>query len=582
MANIVEFFNSSLDKIKILIEYLFEKSKIQYLKQLNKSMTSYMELTNIYPKRGDYEDDFQDLTRVDTEDNIVLDRDGYNLMYKIDIKKFKSDNYEKINYPMVMLNGKTIPGSKFCDIFNDNIGFWGYYCNDSVNSYFTIDLEIKSNINKIHLATNNHMNVTLYMKEDYDTDWVEIGTRSGNKHVWNFKPQDCISLKFESNTNLFSVSRLEVGLAKYQKNGELLTSYYTIKDLYKLKLITDSDIPDNTGLDFYINVSGQLDEYPIENERIITGGVKWHTASGISPTGILPSGYIDKSLSVKVGYNEWDIVDTNDWTWIVEEKSPNISGIITFSNDYRIIDNSLQKITLGQTTFTENVDYSVEYEIDDGKIIITRLDNSKIPPICLPKLLCSIIVRKKEIVKQVRIYVNLINDKDITIQGFDIPFTIRHVVIKDEVVRDIMQEINISNAGILLTNIDGVPSYILKGLKGRNLIEFTFLDEESNPYIPDPLNLVIINNEYFAKPYELTETEDIPEVYEYNIDYDVDASGVIQQYHIIPGASGLLWYNYAESIGVDSEIQLKVVFTSTDTRNSPTLRGYLISNSVSD
>ena len=51
MANIVEFFNSSLDKIKILIEYLFEKSKIQYLKQLNKSMTSYMELTNIYPKR---------------------------------------------------------------------------------------------------------------------------------------------------------------------------------------------------------------------------------------------------------------------------------------------------------------------------------------------------------------------------------------------------------------------------------------------------------------------------------------------------------------------------------------------------
>ena len=576
---IVSLFNTKLAWIKSMIRTLFDDTKTQYLKQLSKSFASYIELRHVYPKRNDYADDFQDLVRVDVEDNLVLDRDGYNLGCRIDEKKFKSDSYTMDTYPMIMVGGQVIPGSKFSAIFNEGIGFWGYQCDVATDAYFTIDFETKEEINKVFLSTNNTVSIDLYIKEDYDKEWVKIGMRNGLNHVWNFKPQDCVSLKFQSNTMLFAVARLQAGLASYQQSGTLESEYYTMSDLYKLRLTTDAHIPENTMIDFYIGVSGQITEYPITNDTIITGSVLWQTASGTLPVYELPSSYIDDSLSVRVGYNEWDVVETYDWAWTVVPSTDMVvsSGIITIGSEYTIIEGSLRQVLLGQTLFTEGIDYSASYNIDERKIIVKRLDNSSIPTTELDNLTFAVLARKRDPVNQLRTYVTLEADTDIILQGFTTPFSIRHVVIKNDIVRDTTQEINSDNMSILLINVNGVSSYVIGGLTGINLIELVYLNVDGTSYIPDDMP-DIINVEHFAKGYNLLEVADDPNTYEYTLDAVTDSSGIIQHYHLTPGASGTLWFSYAESLGIDVNVKLIAKFASADGENTPTLRSYEIEN----
>ncbi len=480
-----------------------------------------------------------------------------------------------------MLNGEIIPGSKFSDVFNDGIGFWGYQSSEKTNSYFSIDLNERVRINKVFLGTNNFISVDLYIKENHDKEWIKIDTREGIKHVWNFYPQYCVSLKFESNTDLFSVTKIQAGLASYQKNGVLETEYYTVRDLYRLKLTANAEVPENTGIDFGILIENQTEEYPISDDVLITGGVIWHEASGILPTGILPSGYVEDSLTVKSGYNEWETIDTYDYTWVAEEENPSGSGEIQFSTEYRVIEGSLQRVSLGNTVFSEGVDYSADYsEISSRKVTITLLENTNIPTAEIGNLNCSLLVRKREQVRQIRTYIDLDYDEDIIVQGFNVPFNIRHVVIKDEIIRDTTQEINTSNLSVLLEDIESISSYVIKGLAGTNLIEIEPLEGST---FPPP---VVINGlDYFARRYNLIETSDVPDDTEYNLVPVLDPFGIPLSYNVVPGPSGVLWMSYAESIinssGIlDSRIKLRSTFISTDGGNTPTLRYYKLLNHV--
>lgn len=612
MSEFIDIFNEKLDNIKLGINKVYEKTKEQYSKQKNKSFTSYMELTHVYPKRKNYEDDFQDMTKIESEDSVIFDPDGYTLAYKVEDKKFKKDYYTKKIYPLTMIGGAVIPGSDFSDIFKNNIGFWGYQASNKTKAFFSLDFAEKEEINKVYLKSNNSMDITLYIKEDFNKDWVEIGTRSGARHVWNFTPIDCVSLKFISNTNLFSVSRLQAGLARYNKNGALVSNYYEIQNLYRLKFETNDDIPENTDLDFFIRVSGQPDLYLIEDETIITGGVDWDINTD---DNILPSGYIEDSLTVKVGYNQWEIIDTYDWKW---EKNSlplnaddgsglpygNFTGVLDFSDlpdhKYKILQDSLHKVKLGETgtEFVKDVDYSVEYDLNAKTITVKKLDGSSIPDPQIINLKCTVLYRKKVSIKQIRAYVNLENAQDIILQDFpaidaDTYFKVRHVVARNEIIKDITQEINNNNKSIFIVKVPydpenpatGTDSYIIKGLEGLNLIEIEFLDATDpeniikylpgEPDPPEQSDLPILKNvDYFSRKYALEKVLENPQ----DGEYMVQPFGSL--YEVVAYPSGGLWLNYAETIFPSglSYIQLETRFISTDGKNAPTLRGYNIEN----
>jgi len=581
--NFIDFFNTKLVAIKTAIGILYEDTKTQYLKQLSKSFASYIELRHVFPKRADYADDFQDLTRVVREDNLVLDRDGYNLGYIVTEKKFRSDVYSMATYPMYMQGGQAIPGSDFQDIFNDDIGFWGYRASTATESYFTVDFQQKESINKVFLSTNNTLDVDLYIKEDYDKEWVHIAARAGLNHVWNFKAQDAVALKFVAVTALFVVSRLQAGLAAYQQTGIFESDYYTIADLYHLKLTTDKDVPENTTIDFSILIGGQSTEHPIKDDAVISGGVIWHTASGVFPAYMLPASYIPESLTVKVGYNEWDAVDTYDWAWTVVPATDIVasSGALQLSSEYKVIEGSLQKVMLGGTAFQEGLDYSVSYNVNSAQITVTRLANSSIPIDELNTLSYAILARKREAVKQLRTYVQLASDSNIILQNCIVPFNVRHVVMKNDIVRDTTQDINAGNMNALLSNIDGISSYVISGQAGTNLIEVTFFDGTGAPTFPDPLSLDIINVEHFSKGYRLMEVVTSPNEHEYSIEPVITASGIIDSYTMTTGAGPkTLQIDYAQSLAQTMNIKLKATFISTDGTNTPTLRSYKIENTM--
>lgn len=578
MSELVDLFNEKLDNIKTTINFLYDKSKEQYSKQKNKSFASFIELSHVFPKREDYTDDFQDVTKIESENSLLIDPDGYTLAYNVDDIKFKDSYYSKVVYPLTMVNGVVIPGSNFSDIFQNNIGFWGYQADDPTYSFFSVDLKEKSTINKVYLETNNSIEVTLYIREDFEKDWIEIGTRSGTNHSWNFTPINCVAMKFIAYTNLFSVSRLRTGYSKYNKSGVLVSQWYEMENLYKIKLDTDKDVPENTNIDFFIRVSGQPDLYPIEEEIEITGGVEWHTEAPSS--GKLPSGYIDGSLTVKTGYEQWDVIDTYDWKWLplkLPDPGP-FTGELTFTDEYKVLQGSLRKVMLGDKEFILDEDYAVEYDLDARKITVKRLDNSSIPTAEIPNLQCSVLIRQKSIVKQIRTYVYLESDQTIVMQEFPTidpnkSFRVRHVVITDEIIRDITQEINDTNKLLLIQDIGGVDSYVINGLTGLNLIEVEFIDT-GNKYIPSPDLPILSNVDHYARKYNLEYVLDSPEEGQYT----VQPSGT--QYEIVAQPSGGLWISYAEMIPPSglSHIQLEARFTSTDGRNTSTLRKYQLEN----
>ena len=537
---LLELLNTNFDKIKTSISNLYDLTKTQYLKQLNKAMTSYMELTHVFPKRSDYEDNFQDLSRVQSANDLILDYDGFTLSYKIsNVIRFKSDLYTRGSYPMMMTDSKIIPGSVFSSIFNDGIGFWGYYSDYTYSdANFILDLNEISNVNKVYIRTNNEIIVDLYIKEDYNKEWVYVGPSGGLNHVWSFNTKTCVSIKLQANTNLFSVAFVQAGLAAYKTTGTFISTQYEIDNLYNVHCSVDQSKPEGSNIEYYIGVSGQSTDYPIQSngETIISGGVEWV----ISNTGILPEHYIDGSLTVRTGYKQWLEVSEYDKVWNDVNIYPDASGILDLgSAGYEVMAdvNSIRKIEYGSYTLNVDSDYSVDFSntyTDDNKLKINLLNNAKISNSNIENLKCLVRVRKPTLVDQKRAYCFLTRDKDIYLQGITIPgvdqkLTIRHAIIKDEKIRDTTQELNIGNAFSLLTVVNSIPTFVLHGKEGINLIEIENGSTQTE--------IVIANEDYYATRYELINVKDDPKVGEYSIvSYD-------KQFAIVTG-SDITTYDY--------------------------------------
>lgn len=582
MSAFTDSFNSRLSRIKLLVNKLYSDTKEQYMKQLSKSFASYIELKNVYPKRAAYADDFQDMSRVQVQDNILCDRDGMVLQYTAQNVKFSPTLYTMDTYAMTMNEGQIIPGSRFYDIFEENIGFWGYTAKNISDVSFTIPFSAPSEINKIYLNTNNPLTVALYIKEDYDRDWVQMGERNGTKHVWNFENRNVAEIKFSSKTDLFSVSHVQAGLVKYQRQGTFESEYYSITDLNTIKFTADTDVPPNTSLDFFIGIEDQVDEYPLSDETEISGGIVWVEGSGIAPSFTLPSGCITDSLEVRSGYGEWDIVDTNDSSWSVvpiSEVSISSSGIISVPAEYELINGSLERVTLGESVFHENTDYSVIYDLTGNTMEFIRLPNGAIPESSISNLQFTILAQKPEPVKQIRAYVDIQSDEEIVVQGFTLPFTLRHVVIRNGIYYDTTQEVTSANASYILQNVNGVTSYVLNGLSGTNLIEITYLTGGNVAYLPQVISTRVISHPMFGKRYRLMETVTSPQEYEYTIQSNVSPSGILESYTLTPGTpENTTWYRYGVSLDTPTSIKLIARFTSMEGKNTATLRSYDIQN----
>ena len=578
--------NKSLDGVKTFIDTLFQETKNQYLSQMEKSIASHLEINNVAPAEVSFGDHFYDNSRISELENVFYDHVGFSLDYIIKEVKFDKDLYTSENYYMNMPGGSPIPGSVFSDIFTEQFGFWGYYSQTPSLGSFEIDMEKESLINKVYLKTNNKLNVTLYIKESHEKEWVKIDENYGTAHLWNFVPKTCISLKFESMTNLFAIYSLRAGLAKYNKTGHIISKPFEIKDLNILKLTCDENAPSNTGIIKGILVDGIAEEFLINNDIELSGSVL-PSATGVlaSEEIILPSGVLEDTINIKVGLNQWDIIETTDLKWETINTAPTlVSGnkaTLTLSDEQVLLNGSLKEVKLNDTLFLEGSDYTVDYsEMSENKVSILLLKNSNIDETDLPNLSFTLLIRTKIPIKMVQSFVFLDEPKDIFLQNFSIPIVVRHVIINEGIKEDFTIDINTNNAAVFVEVIDGVESYRIKGGKGINLIEAQFyLFGNVERYIPEPLNLILKGANYYKKRYSLTRASSESELKLNEFFTTKLPSEEIKITTNVDGAT-LLDINYKRSLNKTDKVSFIFRLSSSDGLNTPTLFGYDFENLV--
>lgn len=645
---IVDTFNENLSKIKKDINNLYDKSKTLYLSQLNKSFTSYLELNNIRKEDDTYEDTFQTFNKIEKKENIVYDNDGFNLKYEIIPVEFDNSYYTSTDGDIDMNNGEIIAGSFFGYIFDRSKGFWGYKSVEETNFSITLNLKKESLVNKIKFNTNNEVTLKCYI-QTINNGELEIGEREGKLHSWNFKPDTITGIRITGYGNLISVDYVECGLASYNQNGYLLgvqnktknsIEEYNIKDLYNLKITADTDIPVGTNIEFkYIH---ENKEYDFQNgEAVLPSGYKVILNQGIYPEdtvediivgNVFTSGnyrcfklykdYVEDSLEVRYGYNEWQRIDTtydvselvpetiqnpNDpsETIVVIDKSHLDSDEYIYINDesIKLEEGCIKQVYQGTDTFELNTDYIPDYrDIENGRIYIKIPSTSKLLDIYVNDLKFVIIGKKKEIVKQYKCYVYLNEDDVINVQPFEAcNMEIRHVVIDNNIEKDETLRYAYNDYSYLPL-IKDVPTVQVQGYKGINMIEFTkFTDNTfteqtflNNDY------LVIQNYIFYPFKYKLKQVNKLfDNPFEYTIqkieDYEDPYTDSKNYYLIsilndnIPESVANInnfTISYLRNIGnVDKKIKIKAYLTSSDGLNTPTLRSYKLENttkSVSD
>lgn len=646
---IVDTFNENLSKIKKDVNNLYDKSKTLYLSQLNKSFTSYLELNNIRKEDGDYEDTFQTFNKIEKKENLVYDNDGFNLKYEIIPVEFDDTYYTSADGDIDMKNGEIIAGSFFGYIFNRSKGFWGYKSVEETDFSITLNLKKESLVNKIKFNTNNEVTLKCYI-QTINNGELELGEREGKLHSWNFKPDTITGIRITGYGNLISVDYVECGLASYNQNGYLIgvqnktknsIEEYNIKDLYNLKLTADVDTPVGTNIEFkYINNN---QEYDFKNgEAVLPSGYKVILNQGIYPENtvedtiignIFTSGnykcfkiykdYVEDSLEVRYGYNEWQKIDTTydvselvpeyindpndpDSTITIIDKSHLDSDEYIYINDesIKLEEGCVKQVYQGTDTFELNTDYIPDYrEIDQNKIYIKIPSTSKLLDIYINDLKFVIIGKKKEIVKQYKCYVYLNEDDVINVQPFEAcNMEIRHVVIDNNIEKDETLRYAFNDYSYLPL-IKDVPTVQVQGYKGINMIEFTkFTDNTfTNQSFLDNDYLVIQNyifypfkyklkqvNKLFDNPFEYT----IQKIENYEYPYDDDD----KNYYLISVLNNNIpdsvanidnfTISYLRNIGnIDKKIKIKAYLSSSDGLNTPTLRSYKLENttkSVSD
>jgi len=266
MMNFIKIFNENLNTIKSISTNLYTNIKDLYARQQKKGAASFIELSGIEPIRPDFSDDFQDKSMIATEDGVIRDKCGYTLAYKILPIKFKTDYYTASSHQMQIPNGHAIPGSRFSNIFTDDIGFWGYVVDDgiSVDTSFQLDLYEESSINKVQLSTLNDVAINLYIKNSSVSEWQYIGESGGREHSWTFLKSNATALRFDAVTAYLGIYHVQCGLATHVAEGMLRSKWFTFNELHKLIIEHESDMPVGTTLTFdcYLQHPAQTDVLP--------------------------------------------------------------------------------------------------------------------------------------------------------------------------------------------------------------------------------------------------------------------------------------------------------------------------------
>ena len=555
----INTFNNNLNKIRTDIEELFENTKTQIKNQYDKGLAAWFELTHLAKKRGDYEDDFQDMSKVDTLHDVLYDNNGFVLSYNSEEVPLQDSYYTSKVHPITMRDSNLITGSYFASIFHDDNGFWGHVTETPTDISFSIDFKIKSDCNRVYLKTNNIIDITLYYKENIsERDWIQLETKQGKDHIWNVYITAEV-LMFKAKSNLICLNRLEVSKAKYLKYGYIISDEYNIPNLNSLTLETDTTIPENTDIKYSLILESGV--FNIENNIELLTNVDWIETTDIN----LLSGWVDESLLVRSGYKQWNQVVTNDWEWVIEEvdlvsSSANEEFSVTFSTDYSVVKGGVNKVyeKNSDNVYEENKDYTIRY--DDNTIYIRAVafaSGGKIQ-YDIVTLTCSIIIRKKIQVNQQRSYVMLDRDNEIEIDNITTIDTLRHLHIGNTIDHE---------------EIVTYPTfpYSFDGFAGFNLVEV----EGSGIYYTNP------NLEFFSNRYPLRR---VPEPSGSDIsllndgEYFIYESGSLASGVIFTNEEDL-WVQYAmpkeEQVGIQLKIEL---FGDGD--NTPRIEQYKLTNAV--
>lgn len=564
-ANMVEDMSS----IKDGIETLFQRARLQALRFSEKETSTFNELRHIQKRDQALEDSFVEWSKIDTYENLVFDKGAWTNVFYIDEVRFTEDLYSKATYPME-IDGNIIPGSNFAGIFLDQSEYWGYTSRSGteVSAAFSLPFELKEGetsvqVNRVHLRTNNELDVELLYQETFGGEWISMGTRPGRDHLWTGLFNG-VQIKFSATTSVFGVSFVAAGLASFEHSGELISTYYEVDDLRKMDIEMNAEIPTNTYIRKFVHISNATPSgtvadsewVPWESEDIVTlanNEYSYPIYSGY----IIPSGYLEESLVVRDGYDTWDDVTATDYTPVTESLILTADSL-TIPAGYLIIDNGIQTVYSGEgesrTIWTKDTDYAALYSVSANTIQIMGVSEEFKD--YYGDIYAEVRMRAPVAVRQRRIFVHLENDRDIILW---IPAASDGCSIRTLFIGDTIQYENTTE------NVTGGTSVTISGLAGINLIEVEDFDDANPPSL-------VGSYLTFAKRYWKKES----------VASDIEAN----EFYLEPVASGWaihttgdnLWARWLEPTGYNY-VAVKFEFEGLE-QEAPSLRGYKIINTI--
>lgn len=501
----VEDFNEKLGQVQEELDLLFTRSKEQVLSLEDKSNSSFTELSNIFRRDTALEDTFVDGSKIFSSEGILFDKDGWTNTFTVEEVKFLPEYYTKVTFPLTMAGGRVIPGSNFAGIFSDRDGFWGYMRDDEqkVDTEFTLTFDLTKGVphlNKLYLRTNNSLIIEGFYRSSFQGEWVSLGLRSGQHHVWT-ESFDAVEVRFTCTTNIISVSLVQAGKATFGSSGILTSTYHTVDNLRFLTIEKDADTPPGTSIRTFVHISNDPDQDPPgsgliewEEEKLVTlanDEYRAPTASGY----IIPSGYIESSLVVRTGYRTWETIDTTDYSIVTESIDRLADSYLDIPAGYKVISEGLKALYSGtgetRVEYSEGDDYTVVYDVEGNTIRVNYLTGGRLPSDPVVEPTAEVIIRKPTTVLQRRTFVNLEIDREISIT---IPTT--GIIVRTLHVGDTIEnETTVQDPDV------GV--YTFDGKKGLNLIEI----EGHNVNNPPEL---FGSYDYFSTRYRQRKSETTP------------------------------------------------------------------------
>lgn len=562
-----EDFNSELEIVKSGIQDLFDRSKEQILSLEDKSNSSFTELSSIYRRDTPLEDTFVDGSKISSTDGLVYDKDGWTNSFRVEEVKFLPEYYSRKTFPMSMAGGKVIPGSDFSQVFNDLYGFWGYMREDQteVDASFTLSLDTINGtpeINKVYLRTNNELEVEAFYRASEEATWTSLGKRTGQHHVWT-EFFSATEMAFTAKTTIFPVSLIQVGRAYFGLTGTLTSTYHEVDNLRLLSVDKDADIPDGTAIRTFINLASSDDSTPPgsgliswEEEAPVLLAAEEVAAPAYSGY-IIPSGFIEESLSVREGYNTWDVVDTIDYSIVTESVDRLSTTYLDIPEGYKVVAGGVRALYTGEgesrTTYSEGDDYSPVYDLDNDTIQIIYPSGGRLPTSPEVQPTAEVTLRRPNQVTQRRVFVDLEIDRDITISIPTTGIQVRTLHIGDT----IEDEVTVQDAP--------VGTYTFSGKEGLNLIEVENYNENNPP-------VLVGGYKYYSTRYRLKKS-------------DITPPGA-NKFYLEPSGGGLKLVTSEENLFIRYLVPTTNNFVSVrfelvgSEDVSPTLRGYKLTNRI--